>query len=50
MKIAVVNLMVLTGASSLVYGAWSAWTPAGPLVLGVLLLCAAVKLGATKAK
>lgn len=45
MKLYIINSAVVIGSGSLVYGFFMAWTPLGPIVLGILLLLAATRLG-----
>jgi hypothetical protein len=49
-KILVTNILAVSGVALVTYGAWAAWRPAGPIVLGLMLMLAAVNLGTTKAK
>lgn len=44
MKNILPDTLLILGAASLSYGAWSAWSPAGYLVGGALLLVAGLHL------
>lgn len=44
MKKILPDALLILGAGSLSYGAWSAWPPAGYLVAGALLLVAGLNL------
>jgi len=36
------NVVLLSGAALIAYGAWEAYRPAGPIVLGALLITGAI--------
>lgn len=44
MKKVMPDVLLVLGAGSLSYGAWSAWPPAGFLVAGVLLIVAGLQI------
>lgn len=41
------DVLMIAGAGSLSYGAWSAWQPAGFLVAGALLIVAGLQIART---
>ena len=46
MKSALPDALLIAGASSLSYGAWDAWHPAGFIVAGILAIILALRLAA----
>lgn len=44
MKRILPDILLLTGAGSLAYGAWLAWPPAGYLVAGALMVVTGLKM------
>lgn len=41
------DVLMIAGGASLSYGAWSAWPPAGFLVVGALLIVAGLQIART---
>lgn len=44
MKKILPDVLLIIGAAGVSYGAWQAWSPAGYVVAGVLLIAAGLKL------